>query len=768
MKKLLGIVFLFLLFYSSSAWASCDTTLASDSTTQLICDSNDELTVNEGVTLNRNGKYAVYAVNDDNVKVTNHGTITNNNHFTLHMRNTTSATIDNKSTGIIQTTGGCCTIDYKGSDGTFTLTNAGTIISKTHGTIINWGTSSSIVNITNSGTIRMRGESVSQSDVKALCAICTAGSTGAVTITNSGTIETIGDDRPAIYTNDETASTIINSGTISGHGTAKDILVADDSSGTATTTIKISGEGSFNNGIELNDTTVQLVLESDIKRDTTVTIYNKDNLTIVNNLTGNDTYSITSENLDSGEGDTTLGDGVLTIFGEDLEIAQDNPKYRSENVLTKLRGLFDAVNYINWHAPEDKFFKIFHSTQKREGTYKGEMSGVVGQLSPFILGDIRNNIFLGYTRQDGNFDNGEFLGGDNFALGLKSVYENNGFKASFTPMIGLNDLTVTDFDTDTKTKISTNLLSEFAGFNTKFGKEIKTSEDSSLSLNVQSTLGVQRFPDYLAKFSEGDLSVDEAIEQVLGVGFEVRYVEELGNSFIIQPYIGANFNNNLNNSIKITADGENKNVTPANEMTTGYFAGVSFTKKTKDMNFDLELMYGNEDGLINQIAALSLTKTFGKIKEAKLQKESDTSKDVKILTSKGYDIDLKEIEELRKANETLNAKNEELIAQNEKLKLLTQKTLEENATSKRLIVELIKDNEKLKLEKQIFKNKILENENKDLQKQIDNVDQKNNKTLLFNIILSIILFVIFAVIYLIINFIFGIYKRKAFKIAQIQ
>ena len=51
----------------------------------------------------------------------------------------------------------------------------------------------------------MRGISVSQSNVEALCAICTAGSTGAVTITNSGTIETIGDDRPAIYTNDETS-----------------------------------------------------------------------------------------------------------------------------------------------------------------------------------------------------------------------------------------------------------------------------------------------------------------------------------------------------------------------------------------------------------------------------------------------------------------------------------------------------------------------------------------------------------------------------------
>ena len=139
-------------------------------------------------------------------------------------------------------------------------------------------------------------------------------------------------------------------------------------------------------------------------------------------------------------------------------------------------------------------------------------------------------------------------------------------------MVGLNDLTVTDFDTDTKAKISTNLLSEFAGFNTKLGKEIKTSEDSSLSLNIQSTLGLQRFPEYLAKFSEGDLSVDEAIEQVLGAGFEVRYVEGLGKGFVIQPYIGANVNNNLNNSIKITADGENKTVSPANSSSGHWYA----------------------------------------------------------------------------------------------------------------------------------------------------------------------------------------------------
>ena len=139
-------------------------------------------------------------------------------------------------------------------------------------------------------------------------------------------------------------------------------------------------------------------------------------------------------------------------------------------------------------------------------------------------------------------------------------------------MIGMADLKVTDFDTDTKTTITTNLLSEFAGINGKLGREIKLSEKGSLDLNIQSTLGVQRFPEYLAKFSDGDLTVDEAVEQILGVGFEVKYKDELKQGFIIQPYVGFNINNNFNNKIKITADGENKNVSPAHATTSGYYA----------------------------------------------------------------------------------------------------------------------------------------------------------------------------------------------------
>ena len=81
-------------------------------------------------------------------------------------------------------------------------------------------------------------------------------------------------------------------------------------------------------------------------------------------------------------------------------------------------------------------------------------------------------------------------------------------------------------------------------------------------------------------------------------------------------------------------------------------------------------------------------------------------------------------------------------AENEALKLLYTKTIEENKTSKNLIVELLKENEKIKLEKEIFKNKLLENENKELKKQIENVvDNKGvNKfaLLLFTVILFLL------------------------------
>ena len=136
-------------------------------------------------------------------------------------------------------------------------------------------------------------------------------------------------------------------------------------------------------------------------------------------------------------------------------------------------------------------------------------------------------------------------------------------------------------------------------------------------------------------------------------------------------------------------------------------------------------MYGNEDGLINQIAAFSMTKSFGKSgKQTENIKSDQDNKTASAISSR----DLKEIKDLKYLNEILQAENKllktqnkKLMAQNKKLTNLNDKleklnieTLKENKDSKKLIVELLKENEKIKLEKEIFKNKILKAENEEL------------------------------------------------------
>ena len=757
MKKLLFFV-LFFLSISNFAWGGpCNTTLSSDSTSQLNCSNDDELTVNEDITLLRTGKIALHGQTNENLKITNHGTIQSSSHHTIYLQAGVSPTIENKSTGTIESQGGCCTINYKDVSGTFNITNAGSIISKTHGTIVNWGSSSAETNITNSGTIRMRGVSVSQGNVNALCAICAAGSTGAVTITNSGTIETIGDDRPAIYSNDTTTTTITNSGTISGHGTSKDILIADDASGTAITTININRGATWNKGIDLGNTNSKIVLGADNNRDITVTIYNHDNL-IIENKTGTNGYTLTSEDLDSGG---SSNDGTLTILGENLEVEKNNQKYRSENTLTKMRSIFGAANHLGAEWPDEcttidrigtdkelngecnnRFVKLFHSYQKRDGIYDGTSSGIIGMLSPIDWKGypIVSNFFVGYTNQNGDFDNGEFLGGDNFVIGLKNTFEHKGIKASLTPMIGINDLDVKDYDTDKIERINNNFISEFAAINTKLSKKIGTGDENYLNISVEGTYGLQRFPEYLSKFTDGDLSVDESIEQLLSGGFGVSYTEGLPGNFTIKPYFGVNFNRSLSDEIKITARNENSNVSSSEENWSGYHAGVSFAKNVKNINFNLDLMYGNEDGLINEIAAFSVTKSLGKTKEIKY--ETKTDENMKLANVK-TDESLLEFGQLKKIKDQLKNENMILSEENKKLKSLFAKIIQENEDSKKLIVELLKENEKIKLEKEIFKNRLLENENERLKQQIESTipNKGVNK---FTVLLLVVAFLLLA------------------------
>jgi hypothetical protein len=652
----------------------------------------------------------IYVGAGDNWEIDNYGDIYGVDAKAINVRGGDNNKITNRSGAKIRTDGDNAILAWESSDGTDVVET---------------------ITIDNYGTISANKNSI----------LIMENSTG-VTITNysGGIVESSsGNVAKGAIRIEADDTTIINKGSLNASGNGSSIRLHTGITGTK---IYVDEAASFTGQIHLGNSNAAeattLYLECNISQDTTIEIHTKPGLDIVNNLCGNDTYTIqdSSQNPDADNSET---DGFLVI-DEGLEVVSYNAKYRSENVSTKLKGLFNAANYINAVGPEDKFFRIFYSNVKRENMYKGSMAGVVGQLSSINWGSITSNIFLGYSNHDGDFDNGEFLGGGNYALGLKNVFTKNGMKISFSPMIGLNDLDVTDYDSDSGAKIKTNLLSEFLAINGKIDKEIKTSEEGSLNLSVQSTLGMQRFSDYISKFSDGDLSVDESIEQILSGGFEVKYNEEIGKGFVISPYVGVSLNRNLNNNIDIVADDDKTSTSPAYSVTSGYYAGLNINKEDKDINFGLDLMYGNEEGLINQIAAVSLTKSFGKAKKETAIIKKPASNLPKIdesLTAQDYNKSFKELEMLRDLNEKIKVENTKLKAQNEKLKLLAQKTLEENEVSKKLIVELLKENEKVKIENQIFKNRILENENKELIEQLEGSNAGNKPSRIFLLIFGI-------------------------------
>ena len=763
MKKAIAIIVLGLLL-SGKAYAACSvasgdisgTSVGSPHTTAYTCANNNTFILDAGEYASGSAKrIAVSTATNVIINIAGNLLATGSGQV-IDSGNSGTAALTIQSTGVIQgnangiyiSKGDNWTVDnygtiygeaakainIKGGDDNKITNQSGAFI-KTDGAngILIWGTDSDDGEntiIENYGTV-----SADRSTIKA------GNFSSGTTITNySGGIikATKTNLSHAAVQIDGDNTTITNKGTISGAGTTHSIEVKNGVTGTK---IYVDGAPTFTGEVDLNNAAANttMYLGCSMTQDTTIEIHNKPTLNITNNLCGNDTYTIqdSSQNADADNSETN---GYLVI-DEGLEVVSNNAKYRSENVSTKLKGLFNAANYINSGGPEDKFFRVFYSNVKRESMYKGIMAGVVWQLSPINWGPVASNIFLGYSKHNGDFDNGEFLGGGNYALGLKNVFTKNGVKISFSPMIGLNDLDVTDYDSDSGAKVKTNLLSEFLAINGKIDKEIKTSEEGSLNLSVQSTLGMQRFSDYISNFSDGDLSVDESIEQILSGGFEVKYNEELGKGFVISPYVGVSLNRNLNNNIDIVADDDNISTSPAYSVTSGYYAGLTLNKEAKDINFGLDLMYGNEDGLINQIAFVSLTKSFGKAKKEKviLEPVPNLPKIDESLTTQDYNKTFKELAMLRDLNKKIKVENVKLKAQNEKLKLLAQKTLEENEVSKKLIVELLKENEKVKLENQIFKNRILENENKELIEQLEGSNAGNKPSRIFLLIFGTIL-----------------------------
>ena len=184
----------------------------------------------------------------------------------------------------------------------------------------------------------------------------------------------------------------------------------------------------------------------------------------------------------------------------------------------------------------------------------------------------------------------------------------NQFSYYITPLIGLEDLKITDVETEGNQAVNTSLASQFMGLDAGIGRAITANEKNSSSFKMHVTYGAQRFPGYTASFTNGELLVDDSVDQVLGANFEIR--NALGIERSVQLYLGGNWSETLSDELEITADGESKNVLPEMQKALGHYAGIDVRAAIKGFNLDLNLEYGTTGGLTHQAASLSLTKFF--------------------------------------------------------------------------------------------------------------------------------------------------------------
>ena len=147
--------------------------------------------------------------------------------------------------------------------------------------------------------------------------------------------------------------------------------------------------------------------------------------------------------------------------------------------------------------------------------------------------------------------------------GYKKISKDNfdlleNFNTSIVPILGFSQNQIIDVETETNQRIKKDFSSQFAGLNTSVSKKIDYDNKSNLTIEVNGTYGIHKLPKYLSNFTDGDLSVDDAVDQVLGTGFNVKYSKKNTKGFILEPYIGLSANKTVNNDVEIIADGESK------------------------------------------------------------------------------------------------------------------------------------------------------------------------------------------------------------------
>ena len=669
MKNIYLSIILFFLF-SSLGHATCLKTITTALTDVQTCGTSETLTVKSTGSIIFSGSKAVRANNGvgaSNTTVINHGLI--------------SATGD--------------TINMKSAPGTNKITNSGTIntaqndnasggiavlVQKTDGTeIVNSGTihggkyaiqglETDDITITNSGTI-------SANETTGAAIYLTNGTNA--TITNTGTITNL---RHGIRLGKSHGSlnnaTIINSGLIAGttHNDRNSIYVSDDNNVTSGFNLITKGEGHYDGKILLSDqngttgvTFFDFTLDCSISRDQTIEIHEKQNVRVINNLCGNDTYEILDSNLNP-DPDNSETNGYLRIYGEDLDIDSHNKKYRSEIFLSNLNDIFNSVS-------EEKKSSGYYSVKKRDNIYKNETRGVTGD---FKIENDNFTPFLSYSSQQAKFNNGEALDSENLAIGLKKEIDYEKFKFSVVSIFGLTQNKYLDLETETKQTISKENLGQFAAVNYKASKEIEIDDSQSLNIEVDGKYGLRRLPTYLTSFTDGDLSVDDAVDQVLSGGFNVEYSKSFENGFVLKPYTGLSLNQTLSEKIDIVADGERKDMAHYMDDDLAVKAGLNISKNTDDFGLNFNLEFNEQNGLKDSQVSISLTKVI----------QNNISKKIE-----GLPID----PELEKLFDQL-----QLAKENERLAEISGRAVEENRIMKEMIIQLIKENNKLKTERNLL------------------------------------------------------------------
>ncbi len=678
MKKLFifYIFFKFLVLSTNPSYSlislNCDDTISTAITIQQTCQDEDTLIITSAGSVILTGSNAIDADSHTGVTIDNKGTISASVNQAIDMQHAVNTTVTNSGT-IEATLRNAILMDGVDADNN-TVNNSGILKAGKKQVIL--ATNSENTTIINSGTIETTNSS--NQNTGGINYYNTSGSAiDGATITNSGTIFAYGTGirfgTLGIASKAVNNMTITNSGTIEG-GTAS---IAVHNANATGTNIITKDEGTYVGKIILNDSETTFTLDCSISKDQDIELSDKTNITITNNLCGNDTYQIldANKNLDSDNSETN---GYLRIYGEELDVVSNNKRYRTEIFSNTLNNIFKSLSDIKERS-------TFYTQSKRNNIYENSIKGVSGYFLKNDYEEKKTRAFLTYFEQNANFNSKEKSKSENLAFGYD--IKTNSSNLSIKPLIGISSNKITDIETESGQIKRNNFLGQFIAINSNYKLNKKIQENNDLSLTIIGEYGAHRLPKYLSKFTHGDLSVDEAIDQVLGAGFDVDYSINNENGFILKPYFGLAFKKTLSGKVimdDINGAGFKEDISQDHTM-NGAIAkkiGFSLTKNTEDISISLNLEHSDQDNLINNNINLSISKKLQRIakKIARERKEEE-----------------KLDPELEKLFDQL-----QIIREKERLALVANKLNKENQVMKELIIQLIKDNQKLRTENKLL------------------------------------------------------------------